>query len=280
MEASTSKNLLFFSEQESAYVREHYPHGSTAEIARHLGRNERAIRSHAFQINVKKVKQAQRKSRFLTPQMQEILALVYSHMSNEQISQDFGIPEPALAKYASQLGLKKDPEWRRQQLSNMAKALPAHCKFQKGQTPWSKGISDPSHPYHQRGVYTSGRHHNQRDIGSLTFRARKVGSEMVNYLYVKTEPRKWVPLQVAMWQEYHQQSLPPGHIVVFKNGDRLDFNKDNLMAVTMPELSLCRAVYGAPLDLLPLVKQHAAIAKLIAQREEQASSQNPTTTTV
>ncbi len=263
--------MLFFSAEDSAYVREHYPLASTQEIANHLGRTARAIRSHAFQIGVKKLAQAPRKSAFLTPEILEILELIYPEMANEDISEFLGMSMALLTKHATRTGLKKDPAWRKRQLQDMAQTLPH--KFQKGHPSWCKGIQNPGHAFHERGIYHSGRHHNIKDVGTLTVHRRKVGHQMVDYLYMKQENNRLAPFQSVMWEEYHQRPLPAGHFVVFKNGDYRDFTRENLLAVTQGEVGLCRGVYDAPFEMLELVKKHSALTKAIAQREIEIKTQ-------
>lgn len=62
-----------------------------------------------------------------------------------------------------------------------------------------------------------------------------VGSERVRadgYVYVKiAEPKRWLPKHVHIWEQAHGPR-PKGHNVMFGDGDRGNFNLDNLMLVS------------------------------------------------
>lgn len=254
-----------FSAQESAFVRDHYALMPTEDIAKKLNRPVRAIRSHAHMLGIKKVEKAVRQKSITGPLL-EVLELMYPVMSNADLSELLGVSESLVKYTATEYGIKKDLAFRKQQLRVNAK----HGKqFKPGQQPWNAGIADPSHPYHKRG------HPNPRKLPVGTLRERikpfHDGSRH-SYLHMRTET-DWVPFAQIMWEEYHQRSLPKGLHVYFKNGDRLDFSKDNLVAITREELVICTGRYQAPLELLPLVKKSVQISRAIKEISKKTASQ-------
>ena len=68
---------------------------------------------------------------------------------------------------------------------------------------------------------------------------RPVGSERVSkdgIIEVKiAEPRKWQSKHSVVWEQHHGRKVPPGHIVMFADGDRKNFDIDNLVLVSRRE---------------------------------------------
>ena len=52
---------------------------------------------------------------------------------------------------------------------------------------------------------------------------------------VKVKPNKWKYKQRYLYEQYHKVELPKDIMVIFLDGDRTNFNIDNLMAVSTPE---------------------------------------------
>jgi len=65
-----------------------------------------------------------------------------------------------------------------------------------------------------------------------------IGTEYVkpdNMVLVKVTPNKWEYKQRHIYEQYHNVKLPKGTMVIFLDGDRTNFDIDNLMAVSTPE---------------------------------------------
>lgn len=103
--------------------------------------------------------------------------------------------------------------------------------FEKGHTPHNKGKHTGSYP----GMVPT-----QFKPGHAPHNHRPVGSERVNrdgYLERKTaEPNVWRPIHVLNWEAVNG-TVPAGHCIVFKNGDKLNCDVSNLLLVTRAELA-------------------------------------------
>lgn len=103
--------------------------------------------------------------------------------------------------------------------------------FEKGHVPHNKGKHTGSHP----GMVVT-----QFKEGHRPHNYRPVGSERVNrdgYLERKiAEPKTWRAVHVLNWEATHG-SVPKGHVVIFKDGDKTNPDISNLLLVTRGELA-------------------------------------------
>lgn len=100
-------------------------------------------------------------------------------------------------------------------------------RFKKGNTPWNKskkGYMGPNKTSFAKG--------------SIPPNLRPVGSERITvdgYTEVKTESGKWKLKHRLKYIEYNG-AIPNGYVVIFANGNKKDFSKDNLIAITRNKL--------------------------------------------
>lgn len=65
-----------------------------------------------------------------------------------------------------------------------------------------------------------------------------IGTEYIKpdgMVLVKVKPNKWKYKQRYIYEQYHKVELPKDIMVVFLDGDRTNFDINNLMAVSTPE---------------------------------------------
>ncbi|WP_235775561.1 MULTISPECIES: HNH endonuclease signature motif containing protein [Paenibacillus] len=69
-----------------------------------------------------------------------------------------------------------------------------------------------------------------------------VGSERVNgddYVDIKVaDPNKWRGKHLIVWEQQNDSPVPKGHAVIFGDGNRRNFNPDNLILVTRGQLAI------------------------------------------
>lgn len=107
--------------------------------------------------------------------------------------------------------------------------------IKKGSVPFNKGLkwdeylSKESQNKSKQTCYKK---------GHLPHNARKVGEERINvegYIEIKTgEPDKWEYKHRVVYKEKYGE-IPPGHNVIFLDGNRQNLNIDNLKLVTKNE---------------------------------------------
>lgn len=100
-------------------------------------------------------------------------------------------------------------------------------RFKKGITPWNKGL---------KGYM--GANATSFKKGSIPPNSRPVGSERVNtegYTEVKMGKGNWQLKHRLKYKEYHGE-IPEKCVVMFANGDKTDFSKENLIAISRNKL--------------------------------------------
>lgn len=102
--------------------------------------------------------------------------------------------------------------------------------FPKGNVPANKG---------KKGVIYEGCKKTWFKKGSKPKNYRPVGSERVNvdgYTEIKVvESNKWKLKHRTIWEE-HNGSIPKDHVIIFADGDKSNFNLDNLILVSKKQL--------------------------------------------
>ncbi|MCE5221875.1 MAG: HNH endonuclease [Clostridium sp.] len=102
--------------------------------------------------------------------------------------------------------------------------------FPKGHKPFNKGI---------KGLCFNGCEKTQFKKGNIPQNYRPIGSERINvdgYLEIKVaDPNKWRLKQQVVWEEVNGE-IPKGKVVIFGDGNKNNFNIDNLILVSRKQL--------------------------------------------
>lgn len=106
---------------------------------------------------------------------------------------------------------------------NLSSGLSGH--FPKGHVPFNKGKKTPIEQQSVKTQFKKGRvPHNQMEIGAITVAE--------GYLRKKiAQPDTWEFVHKLKYIEYHGE-IPKDHMIIFANGDKRDFSKENLVAIT------------------------------------------------
>lgn len=117
-------------------------------------------------------------------------------------------------------------------------------RFLKGQEPFNKG------------THIGGWEPTQFKKGNIPHNWLPVGSERINrdgYFEIKiADPRAWKGKHILIWEE-HNGTVPKGYAVIFGDGDRSNFDIDNLILVSRPQLAL--------LNRYRLIKKDATLTR-------------------
>ncbi|WP_286749566.1 HNH endonuclease signature motif containing protein [Marinobacter sp. UBA2688] len=170
-----------------------------------------------------------------TAQKDDWLRSLYPDTPNRTIAKMLCCSYLAVKNRATTLGLKKDPGYM---------ASKPGC-FRPGQTSWNKGLS-----YQPGGRIAE----NQFKPGHKPQTWVPVGTEAVDkdgYLKLKVSDDRTVPsrynwkfVHVMKWEEYHGQPVPPKHVVRLKDGDKRNFDRENLALVSMAENAILNKFFA------------------------------------
>jgi hypothetical protein len=150
----------------------------------------------------------------------------------------------------------------------------AAYRFPKGHVPANKGLRRPG--------YSVGRgrmHETQFKKGQKPHTYRfKVGDERINtdgYIDVKIREDlvgacNWRAKHRMLWEEKHGP-VPPGHLVVFKDGKKLNCVLENLELITLADNLRRNSIWKRmPKELASLVMLRAKVVRQINKRDPRA----------
>ncbi len=104
--------------------------------------------------------------------------------------------------------------------------------FEKGHTPANKGV---------KGLRYAGCEKTWFKKGQAPINHRLVGSERITkdgYIEIKvSEPNIWDLKHRVVWRK-HNGEIPKGHVLIFKDQDKLNVSIDNLMLVSRKKLKV------------------------------------------
>ena len=225
-----------------AYVAEHYPHGSTKEIAAHLGKSPLQVCQKANELNVKKAPGARGRSTDKWRVLDEIITLIYADMHNDAITEFLGIKRTDLISRACKLGLKKSKKIMREVVQRRAVNFDTKHQFKPGLVPWNKGMRGFD-PVLGRGLYRDGLGAPHAvPIGTTRLRGAIPQLPKARmYLEKKiAEPSVWVRVHRLVWEQANGP-VPEGYIIVFKPGQHTtieeEITPEKLECITRLELA-------------------------------------------
>ena len=100
--------------------------------------------------------------------------------------------------------------------------------FKKGSIPWNKGLS-----------YMPNNKETRFQKGNIPHGHREVGEERIDkygYVQIKVaEPNVWDLKHRVIYRE-HYGEIPDGHNIIFADGNKMNFDIDNLIAVSKSEM--------------------------------------------
>ena len=128
------------------------------------------------------------------------------------------------------------------------------CLYKKGKVPWNKG---------KKGYM--GANKTSFKKGHKPKNWRTVGSERIDtesYTLIKiAEPKKWALKHRIIWEEFNKKKVPRGSVIIFADGDKTNFNIENLICVSRKELRVLNKCSLIKNDL-ELTKTGLNVAKI------------------
>lgn len=127
-------------------------------------------------------------------------------------------------------------------------------RFEKGNIAWNKGL---------KGISIGGKE-TQFKVGHRPHNWVPVGTELIDgdgYAKVKVaDPNKWRFKHRMIWEE-HNGPIPKGHVVIFGDGNKGNFDVDNLLLVSRSQLVRMNQL-GLITDNVDLTRSGVIIAEI------------------
>lgn len=221
--------------------------------------------------------------RFWTDAERAELTRRYPNESTSVIARDLGRGVRAVYATASDMGLKKSPEFLSGPESTQFRTGHAPTQFKPGLVPWNKGIAGSTghHPNTKATQFKPGRKpeeaRNYRQIGSVRVTKyghleRKVSDDPGVY-----PARRWVAVHRLAWEAVNGP-VPKGRIVVFRPGmattDPDLITIDRVEMITRAELMRRNTRHNLPPELNALISTKARLTRLITEREKRHEKQD------
>lgn len=252
--------------EDADYILKNYLSKCSKEIAEELGISRSSVLKYKRLNNLKvpkelvnKWKSQNRKSNW-TAEMDQFLRDNYLTMPVKKMSKALGfksdttafgrmkklglnVPEEIRQKWKMQ-GLEKGFGWNKgkKQVDYMAPdqiEATKKTRFKKGNLP-----------------------HNTREDGDLTIRSD-------GYVWVRLAVAKWELLHRVIYMQHHNESLSSTDNIIFKDGNRSNFDIDNLEKISHEELMARNTIQRYPEDLKRAIRALAKLKRTIKKHEKQ-----------
>jgi hypothetical protein len=160
------------------------------------------------------------------------------------------------------MGIKKDPVYLRSTQFPAGYLGGKATQFQKGSVPANKGQKMSKDVYEKakptmfkKGTVPP----NTQPIGTIHQR-KDTGGKM--YQYIKLSDCNWQLLNRYTWEQ-HNGPIPKGLIVVYKDGNYLNNDINNLMLLTKKENMARNTIQRYPTELQQVMKLKCKLIKTI-----------------
>jgi len=208
-----------------------------------------------------------------TPEQTETLNAMYADHTASDIAAVLGLHVRQVQAKAWGMGLKKTPEWIAER-GRKVMADPNHpgraYQFRPGLTPHNKGKPHPSRGRATETQFKPGhRPHTWRPIG-----ANRVRSD--GYLERKTADtgctrRDYVTVHTLVWR-MHGRSIPDGYALCFIDGDKRNFDINNLELVHRSNLMRRNSVHRHGPEIASAYQLLGAIKRQLSRKTKEITA--------
>lgn len=243
---------------EDAILRAKYGNTPAPDIAATLGRTRGAVVNRAKKIGV------QARPYWTREEDAELIRLFPTHSAAE-CAEKIGRSVSAIHDRAHKLGMRKSREWIAE-LSRQNMADPNHAahktRFRPGQTSWNKGMKGLQ-TGGEAGWFRPGERRGRAaelwlPIGS--YRTSKEGYLQRKLTETGITRHDFVPVHHLVWR-LHGGTVPRGHALIFRDGDKSNFGINNLELVTRAELLRRNSIHRYPPEVKTAIRAVAALTR-------------------
>lgn len=226
----------------------------------------------------RKLKLEAGRRRFWSPEAVEWLCQAYPNQLTSKLALAMGRDAQAVYAKAAALGLRKtkaffDLDVATRIKRGLAPGAVRH-QFPKGHVPANKGLRRPgwapgrmAQTQFKKGqIPHNGRFPLQSErVNTDGYRDRKVSMTCKG-------STAWMPVHRLVWMQAHGD-IPSGHVVVFRDGNKLNCELANLQLITLRENMRRNSVHNLPKPLAEIVQLRGALVRQINRKGKQHEQQ-------
>ena len=202
-----------------------------------------------------------------------LIRAFYADVSTQRIADMLGRSYYGVVQRAYNLGLKKSERYEAERMAKAAsrvRELGKKHRFGPGQPPWNKGKRLPAH-VREKIVMTSFRkgHLPANTLYDGCIRERK-DTDGDRQKWIRTAPGEWKMLARHVWEQHHGL-IPPGYVIVHRDGDALNCEIGNLQLISRAEHAAINRMggYSLPPELRDTILTQNKLTAKIREYEEQ-----------
>jgi len=194
--------------------------------------------------------------------LNDIIRERYPFEPTKKIADDLGLSESSVYNRAWSMSIKKDPVYLRSTQFPPGYIGGKATQFQKGTVPPNKGQKMSTEVYQKvaRTMFKKGsKPVNTQPIGTIHQR-KDTGGKM--YQYIKLADSEWQLLNRYTWEQ-HNGPIPKGMVVVYKDGNYLNNDINNLLMITKKENMARNTIQRLPKELQQVMRLKSKLIKKI-----------------
>mgnify|MGYP000025152895 CR=1 FL=1 len=206
-------------------------------------------------------------SRIWTDDRLEILARRYPNENTADLATDMCLTKEQLHRQANKMGLKKTPEFYAQHGQRLDGAIGQATRFKKGNKAWNAGKSFHSGGRSVEHQFKPGMlPHNHKPIGHIRITADGYQEQKMTDTGVTRHD--YVAVHRLAWTAAHGP-IPDGHVVVFKDGNKMNTDLGNLELISRKELARRNTIHRLPPELKETIYLLTSVQRRIRKNEKQ-----------
>lgn len=209
-----------------------------------------------------------------------VLRRRYPDSYAKDIARQLGVLLQQVHRRARQLGLRKSDAFLRRELAAQGRRLRkvgAPHRFQKGIVPANKGLRRPGwysgrmrETQFKKGQFPVGKDPEFYVLGAL-----RVNTDGYIDMRVSFAPGAlgWRALHKIIWEDAHGP-IPHGHLLRFRNGDKLDVCLENLELITLAENCRRNSIHRLPPPLRQVIQLKGQLKRRVREAHDKRSARH------
>lgn len=191
---------------------------------------------------------------------------IYPDSYAADVAKKLGISTCSVYYVANRYGIKKSPDFLKMELGKQGHRLKkdgANFRFKKGSIPVNKGKKVAPEIYEAMKPTMFKKGHTPHNTNFDGHERVDTGG----YVYVRLRKGKYVLKHRKVWEEVNG-NIPDGYAIVFKDGNRLNTDIENLELVKREELMQRNSIHRFPQELVSTIRVLGKLKKAINEKQD------------